>query len=175
MGKETKFPFFWFLPSEVGSQEEMMDEKRNYIFSQTQVCLFTIQKSIIWEASINRKERCFNPKSGSLGRRWTWDPRQTLKIVLCHDSFFLHKFHFCFTLKRKFVHLCIYFWLCWVFIAACRFSLVVARGTTSPVYMGFSWWWLLLWWGMGSKWVGSVAVAHGLSCPTVCGIFLDQR
>lgn len=47
MGKETKFPFFWFLPSEVGSQEEMMDEKRNYIFSQTQVCLFTIQKSII--------------------------------------------------------------------------------------------------------------------------------
>ena len=37
-------------------------------------------------------------------------------------------------------------------------------------YTGFS-----LWWSVGSKWGGSVTVAQRLSCPTACGIFLDQE
>ena len=39
----------------------------------------------------------------------------------------------------------IYFWLCWVFIAACRLSLVVAgRGYSSLWFAGFLLWWLLM-------------------------------
>ena len=51
----------------------------------------------------------------------------------------------------------IYFWLCWVFVAACGLSLVVASA-------GYS----LL------RCAGSVVVAHGLSCSAACGIFPDQ-
>ena len=44
-----------------------------------------------------------------------------------------------------FTNLFIYFWLHWVFIAACRLSLVVAsRGYSSLWCAGFSLWWLLL-------------------------------
>ena len=38
--------------------------------------------------------------------------------------------------------------------------------------MGFSLWWLLLLWSIGT-WA-SVVVAHGPSCSATCGIFLDQ-
>ena len=49
----------------------------------------------------------------------------------------------------------IYFWLCWVFVAAHRFSLVVAsRGYSSLWCVGFSMWWLLLLWSMGSRHMG---------------------
>ena len=88
----------------------------------------------------------------------------------------------------------IYFWLCWVFVATCRLSLVAAsRGYSSLWCMGFSLRWLLLFPSVGSRrmgcsswgtraqqlWhVGSRAqaqfVAHGLSCSMTCGIFPDQ-
>ena len=32
----------------------------------------------------------------------------------------------------------------------------------------------LLSWSTGSRYVGSVAVVHGLSCSTICGVFPDQ-
>ena len=39
----------------------------------------------------------------------------------------------------------IYFWLCWVFVAACGLSLVAVRGGYSSLQCaGFSLWWLLL-------------------------------
>ena len=39
-----------------------------------------------------------------------------------------------------------YFWLCWVFIAVHRLSLVAASGGCSSLpCVGFSLWWLLLW------------------------------
>ena len=94
-----------------------------------------------------------------------------------------------------FLNLFIYFWLCWVFLAARGLSLVVVSGGYSSLRCTcFSLQWLLLLrstgprvqglqqlWRAGSVVVvhglqsaGSVAVAHRLSCSAVCGIFLDQ-
>ena len=52
----------------------------------------------------------------------------------------------------------IYFWLSWVFVAACRLLVVVVSLVGAP----------RLWS------TGSVVVAHGLSCSMACGIFPDQ-
>ena len=44
---------------------------------------------------------------------------------------------------NKFIYL-IYFWLCWVFVAARGLSLVVVSGSYSSLWCaGFSLWWLL--------------------------------
>ena len=57
----------------------------------------------------------------------------------------------------------IYFWLCWVFVAARGLSLVGVSGSYSLLWcVGFSLWWLLLLWSTGSRCVGSVVVARGL-------------
>ena len=80
------------------------------------------------------------------------------------------------------------FWLCWVFVAARRLSLVAAREGYSSL-----WWFLLLQstgsghpcfsscsmraqelWHVGPRVRGALVVAHGLSCSAACGIFLDQ-
>ena len=54
-----------------------------------------------------------------------------------------------------FKKLLIYFWLLWVFVAACRLSLAVSsRSYSSLQCMGFSLWWLLLLWGMGCRCLG---------------------
>ena len=67
-------------------------------------------------------------------------------------------------LKFYFI-LFIYFWLCWVFTAACGLSLVVAKGGYSSLRCsGLSLWWLLLLRSMGSRLTGSVVVTHWLSC-----------
>ena len=56
--------------------------------------------------------------------------------------------------KNLFI-LFIYFWLRWVFIAACRLSLVaVSGGYSSLQCAGFSLWWLLLLRSMGSRLAG---------------------
>ena len=39
---------------------------------------------------------------------------------------------------------------------------------------GFSLQWLVLLQSAGSRHAGSAVVVHGLSCPSACGIFLDQ-
>ena len=49
----------------------------------------------------------------------------------------------------------IYFWLRWVFVAACRLSLVVASGGYSSLpCLVFSFWWLILLQSMGSRHAG---------------------
>ena len=54
-----------------------------------------------------------------------------------------------------FFSLFIYFWLHWIFVAACRLSLVAAsRGYSSLRCVGFSLWWLLLLQNTGSRCVG---------------------
>ena len=60
-----------------------------------------------------------------------------------------------------FIGFCLY----WVFIAMCRFFLVVAHGLLITVasLMEHRFWSLCL-----------VVVAHRLSCSSACGIFLDQ-
>ena len=73
------------------------------------------------------------------------------------------------------IYLFIYFWLHWVFIAVCSVSLVVENEGCSPVMVCG----LLVavaalarehrLWG-----TGSVDVAHGLSGPAACGIFLSR-
>ena len=70
------------------------------------------------------------------------------------------------------------FWLHWVFVAVFRLSLIVAsRGCSLVVVLGF-----LLLLSTSSRALGlqllqqggSVVVAHRISCPTACGIFLRQ-
>ena len=57
-------------------------------------------------------------------------------------------------LSYKFIYF-IYFWLCWVFVAAHRLSLVVASGVYSLLRCaGFSLRWLLLLWNTGSRRAG---------------------
>ena len=63
------------------------------------------------------------------------------------------------------LYLFIYLLLRWVFIAACKLSLVVASGGYSSLQCaGFS---------CCGAWA-SVVVAHWLSCSVACGIFPDQ-
>ena len=60
----------------------------------------------------------------------------------------------CLFLKNKF-YLYIYFWLCWVFVAARRLSLVASSRGYSPLQCtGFSSWCLLLLWSTGSRHTG---------------------
>ena len=55
----------------------------------------------------------------------------------------------------KYIYLFINFWLCWVFVAAHRLSLVAAsKGYSSLLCAGFSLRWLLLSWSKGSRRVG---------------------
>ena len=62
---------------------------------------------------------------------------------------------FFFNLINELICLFIYFWLCWVFVAMCRLSLVVASGGYSLLRcVGFSLRWLLLLWSMGSRCAG---------------------
>ena len=113
-----------------------------------------------------------------------------VQLLTLPSSLFIYLF---FKLINLF--LLIYFWLCWVFLAAHGLSLVAVSGGYSSL------WWLLLlrstgsqcvgfsscgtWaqqlWLVGSRaqplqlWcTGSVGVAHGLSCSVACGIFPDQ-
>ena len=81
----------------------------------------------------------------------------------------------------------IYFWLRWVFVAACRLSLVAVSGATLHCRVrashcsGFSCcgaWALGAWASVvvahGLQSAGSVVVAPGHSCSVACGIFLEQ-
>ena len=70
------------------------------------------------------------------------------KIGVKADSFFkINLFIYLF--------LFIYFWLCWVFVAAHGLSLVaVSRGYSSLRCVGLSLRWLLLLWSMGSRRAG---------------------
>ena len=77
-------------------------------------------------------------------------------------SFFFHFMVCLFGVLPKnsfFLNLCIlfiyYFWLCWVFVAAHRLSLVAASGGSSSLRCaGFSLRWLLLFRSMGSRHAG---------------------
>ena len=109
-----------------------------------------------------------------------------VKILICYIFFFLiykllvHSFHPHDTVKKSkafflLLLLFIYFWLLWVFVAACRLSLVVVSGGYPSLQCaGFSLRWLLLLRNTGSRAQASVVVAHGLRCSVACGIFPDQ-
>ena len=74
-----------------------------------------------------------------------------------------------FTLGGNFYFLkLIYFWKHWVFIAMHGLSLVAPSAWASHC-SSFS-----LFGAQALVQVGSVVVAHGLSCPVACGIFLTQ-
>ena len=64
------------------------------------------------------------------------------EIILKMNSFFLYKI----------IYLFFYFWLRWVFVAACRLSLVAESGGYSSLWcVGFSLRWLLLLQSTGSR------------------------
>ena len=63
-----------------------------------------------------------------------------------------------------------YFWLCWVFIAVHRLSLVAASGGCSSLpCVGFSLWWLLLLWSTGSRAWAQQLWRRGLVAPWLVG------
>ena len=92
-----------------------------------------------------------------------------LSLRICLSFIFYYYYYFLINLFILFI----YFWLCWVFVAACRHSLVVASGGYSSLQcVGFSLQWLLLLWSMGSRHAGfsscgSWALEHRLSS---CGV-----
>ena len=78
-------------------------------------------------------------------------------------------------LFKIFIYLFIYFWLHWVFAAACRLSPVAASGGHSSLRcLGFSPWWPLPARSRGCRHGGSAAAAHRLSCSAARGILPDQ-
>ena len=94
-------------------------------------------------------------------------------------------------IKKNCVFICLlsHFWLHWLFLAACGLSLVVeSRGFSLVAVCRLfkavaslvveHWLEGALPSAVVAHWLlsaGSVVVAHGLSCLTACGIFLDQR
>ena len=93
----------------------------------------------------------------------------TVTYTILISLFYLtHSWYFEFFFIR-FFFIIICFWLCWVFVAACGLSLVVAsRDYSSLGCMGFSLRWLLLLWSTGSRRVGfsscgAWALEHRLS------------
>ena len=74
-----------------------------------------------------------------------------------------------------FMYVCMYVWLCWVFVSVRGLSLVVASGGhSSSRCAGLSLSRPLLLPSTGSRRAGSVIVAHRPSCSAACGIFPDQ-
>ena len=65
----------------------------------------------------------------------------------------------------------IFFWLLWVFVAAGRLSLIVVSGGYSCCS---AWASLVAEHGQCRGLAGSVVVAHRLSCPAACEVFLQQ-
>ena len=81
--------------------------------------------------------------------------------------------------KKAFIYLLLFCGVPWVF-ALCGLSLAAGRESYSWLScVGFLMQWLLLLWSTGFQGVwlqhmGSVVMAHGLSCSMACGIFPDQ-
>ena len=72
---------------------------------------------------------------------------------------------------HRVLFLLVYFWLCWIFIAMRRLSLVAVSEVTLRCSV-----WASHCGGFSCRRAqASVVVVHGLSCPEACGIFLDQR
>ena len=93
-----------------------------------------------------------NATSGAGGapkkeRNFSYTYRKNLNCLIQKQFFF---FFF-----NKFIYLFIYFWLCWVFGAVRRLSLVAASGGYSLLWCaGFSLRWLLLLHSTGSRCTG---------------------
>ena len=71
--------------------------------------------------------------------------------------------------------LSVFFWLQWVFLVACGLSLIVTLGLLVVVSE------LSLWSASSGEcglsrrsWLAYLGEAHGLSCPTVCGVLVPQ-
>ena len=105
---------------------------------------------------VNWSSRCENQK------KWKWGINEK-GAKLCGADKLLFFF-----LINLFIYLFIYFWLCWVSVAALGLSVVAAsRGYSSLWCAGFSLWWLLSLWSTGSRaqaqylWhTGLVALRH---------------
>ena len=98
----------------------------------------------------------------------------TIIIVVTNSNSSIANVHLAFTTfpslfflkKYSILFIYLYFWLRWVFVAACGLSLVAVSGGYSLLWCtGFSLWWLPLLQSTGSRRAGSVVVAQGLrSC-----------
>ena len=105
------------LTGGLGGAEGRSEEASGYCLSQTQ----KTQEALVWCRRHARKRRCVK------------SPRWNRKKIV-------------FSLFKRFMYLCI-FWLCWVFVTACRLSLVTAAQSLRHT---------------------------SFSCSLACGIFQDQ-
>ena len=80
-----------------------------------------------------------------------------------------------FSLRRHiFLKYFVYFWPCWVLVAVQAFSSCGKWGLLPSGAWASHWVGLSCYRARALRRVGSVAVAHGLSCPVACGVFPDQ-
>ena len=92
-------------------------------------------------------------------------------VLASSNTFMIQRFFETYLFLNKCIYLIYFFnfWLCWVFVAACRLSLVAAGGGYSSLQCaGFSLRWLLLLQSTGSRRAGfsscgSWALEHRLS------------
>ena len=132
----------------------------------------------------------FEPMSPALagGFLTTAPPGKPYMAILKQISRIICQLELCLLVYLP-IYLFIYLWLCWVFVAVHRLSLVAASGAATILRCGVQssrcggfcccGAWALGAWasvvvGRGLQSAGSVVVAHGLSCSTACGIFPDQ-
>ena len=112
----------------------------------------------------------------SIGKSWR------SQLAREHTSKIFHVLYFHVTARTTFFKSLIFFNLFFIIYFGCAGSPLLHTGLLqrwrvwllSGCSAGFSLWWLLLLPGRDSGHVGSVAAAHGLSCPTACGTFPDQ-
>ena len=102
-----------------------------------------------WHRQINKIKITIQKKKPWFGKlpprkRWSQDSDQ---VCVTQKARFSPLHHAALSLFKR----CIYFWPCWVFVAACRLSLAeVSRSCSVLRCLGLSLWWLLLLWRMGS-------------------------
>ena len=97
------------------------------------------------------------------------------KTLLQYKLFFFLMLFLSAYILFLFMYVCMYVWLCWVFVSVRGLSLVAASGGhSSSRCVGLSLSWPLLLRSTGSRRAGSVVVAHGPSCSAACGILPDQ-
>ena len=114
-------------------------------------CSACVRKSLAWTPALPTRPSSLSCYKGLRGRLFIWEPITSVPsgAGTAMVSPLSHSFFF-FLIFFK-----IYFWLCWVFVAVRRLSLVAASGGYSSLRcMGFSLRWLLSLRSTGSRRVG---------------------
>ena len=115
--------------------EEQTQGEQDEIEQISSISLSTLSLGF-WRSTLSRWKGISSPKLSVHSSHW-----MSLDSVLL-----LHLSYHCRSSFRFFFNFIYLFWLCWVFVAACKpFLFVVSGGCFSLGFVGFSFWWLILW------------------------------